>query len=281
MSHNGADSLKNTRGNGRVAVSLAVYIVWLAITVLGGTWLSGGQRQTLIEALSRGPLWNVLAAFLFLVVVIVVAGWRDLKFGAPEPISALRIMWLPALYIITFLGMSGFLGLPPLNLLLLIFVSTIFVGLSEETMFRGILFQALRSRVRLWPAIIWTSVLFGSVHILNALATGELLIALLQAFTATLSGFVFIAILVRTGSIWPAIIYHALWNFGTFSLVASSEARGAAGSGGVAGWTFLLPVVLVLPNFLYGIYLLRNVQNDTRPSTGEEGHKGAERSSGL
>ncbi len=73
--------------------------------------------------------------------------------------------------------------------MLMILLSTIFVGLSEETMFRGILFQALRTRVNLWPAMIWTSVLFGSVHILNALTTGELLNAMLQAFTATLSGF--------------------------------------------------------------------------------------------
>ena len=79
--------------------------------------------------------------------------------------------------------------------------STAFVGLSEETMFRGILFQALRTRVKLWPAMIFTSILFGSVHILNVLTTGEVLHALQQAFTATLSGFAFIAILVRTGSI--------------------------------------------------------------------------------
>ena len=110
--------------------------------------------------------------------------------------------------------------------------------------------------------MIWTSVLFGSVHILNALTTGELLHSLLQAFTATLSGFAFMAILVRTGSIWPPVIYHALWDFGTFSISASSEVRGAAAGGEVDAWAFLLPVLLVLPNFLYGMYLLRNVRNE-------------------
>jgi uncharacterized protein len=254
-------------GKARLPLSLIVYVLWAAVTILGGIWISGGQKQSLIEGLAKGPLWNVFAAFLLLLVVIIGAGWRELKFGAPTPTSSLRIMWFPALYILAFLSMAGALGLPPLNLMLLILLSTAFVGLSEETMFRGVLFQALRTRVKLWPAMIWTSVLFGSVHILNALTTGEFLSALLQAFTATLSGFAFMAILIRTGSIWPAIIYHALWDFGTFTISASSEATRQAANSEVGGWSILLPVALVLPNFLYGIYLLRNVRNDDGVST--------------
>lgn len=258
-----------THGKARLPLSLAIFLAWMAITMLGGTLLSGGQKQSLIEGISKGPLWNVVAAFLFLVVIIIAAGWRDLKFGAPIPMSSLRIMWFPALYIFAFLGIAGLLGLPPLNLLLLILLSTAFVGLSEETMFRGVLFQALRTRVKLWPAMIWTSALFGSVHTLNVLTTGDIVGALLQAFAAMLSGFAFMAILVRTGSIWPAIIYHALWDFGTFAITASSGATGTASPVAVNEWSFLMPFALVLPNFLYGLYLLRNVRNSTRLSTDE------------
>lgn len=253
-------------GRARLPFSLLVYLLWAAITIFGGMWLSGGQKQSLIEGLTKGPLWNVIAAFLFLLAVILVSGWRDLKFGAPQP-GTLRLLWFPALYIVGFLSIAGLLGWPPLSLMLMILFSTLFVGLSEETMFRGVLFQALRTRVKLWPAMIWTSVLFGSVHILNALTTGELLNAMLQAFTATLSGFAFMAILVRTGSIWPAIIYHALWDFGTFSISAGHQSGGDIPTGDVGGWAFFLPVLLVLPNFLYGIYLLRNVRNEDVLST--------------
>lgn len=259
--------MKFAHGQARLPFSLMVYGIWATITIYGGIWLSGGQKQSLNEGLAKGPLWNVVAAFLFLVAVILVTGWRDLKFVAPRPMSSLRIMWLPALYIVTFLGLAAVIGLPPLDLMLMILLSTIFVGLSEETMFRGILFQALRTRVKLWPAMIGTSVLFGSVHILNALTTGELLSAMLQAFTATLSGFAFMAILVRTGSIWPAIIYHALWDFGTFSISASQQSAPQGPGGEVGGWAFVLPVLLVLPHFLYGIYLLRNVRNEDVLST--------------
>lgn len=253
--------------NSRLAISFIVYAVWAAITIGGGIWLNEGEKQSLIEGISKGPLWNVVAAFLFLVAVIAVAGWRDLKFEAPKPWGSLRIMWFPALYIIALLSIAGVLGFPPLGLMLMILLSTAFVGLSEETMFRGILFQALRTRVRLWPAIIWSSVLFGSVHILNTATTGEFLAALLQAMTATLSGFVFIALLVRTGSIWPPIIYHMLWDFGTVSVAASSGAGSQPPSGDGIGLSFLLPLILVMPGFLYGLYLLRNVRNGDVLST--------------
>ena len=45
------------------------------------------------------------------------------------------------------------------------------------------------------------------------------------------------------------------------------EAAVARANGDPGGWAFLLPVALVLPNFLYAAYLLRNVRNDTRLST--------------
>lgn len=255
--------------NFRLLATFVVYAIWAAITILGGLWMTGGKEQALIEGLTRGPLWNVVAAFVFLMIVIKAFGWRDLKFVAPTPMSSLKIMWLPALYIVSFLSMAVALGLPSLKVTLMVLISTFFVGLSEETMFRGIMFQALRSRLALWPSIILTSVLFGSVHILNAFTTGEVLNSLLQAFTATLSGFAFIALLVRTGSIWPSIVYHALWDFGTFSISASQH---AAGSGDVPGiLAILLPIILILPHFLYGLYLMRNVRNTTTLSTDTEG----------
>ena len=186
--------------------------------------------------------------------------WRDLKFVAPMPWSSLRLMWLPALYVVAFLGMSAALGPVPASVTGFLLLNTLVVGLSEETMFRGVLFQALRSRVSLWPAMIISSLLFGGVHVLNIFSTGEVLASCTQALTATMSGFAFVALLVRTGSIWPPIVYHALWDFGTFSL--SSHTMKAAEP--TAAAAYFIPLLLVLPHFLYALYLLRNVRNSTR-----------------
>ena len=73
------------------------------------------------------------------------------------------------------------LGLPPASTLLFVIMNTMLVGLSEEWMFRGALFQGLRSRLAMWPAILLTSALFGAVHVMNVVTTGQLGEAIVQA----------------------------------------------------------------------------------------------------
>ena len=178
----------------------------------------------------------------------------------------MRLLWFPAIYLVFFALLPAVLGLPPAGMLFFIALNVMLVALSEEWMFRGVLFQGLRSRVAMWPAILITSLLFGVVHVLNVIATGQLLEAAVQAVAAFLSGMVLIALLIRTGSIWVPIVYHALWDFGTFVTSATSD-KTAAPIDFAQGWTWALPILVVLPNFLYALYLLRNVRNDTRLST--------------
>jgi membrane protease YdiL (CAAX protease family) len=248
--------------NKRLALSLAVYAGWVAITLGVGRLLSDGKKHPLADSISHSPAWNIIAAAAFVVGMAWLFGWRDLRFVQPRPWKSLRVMWLPALYIIAFLSMSAYLGPVPVAVMGYVFVNTLFVGLSEEAMFRGVLFRALAARVRPWPAVILTCLLFGSVHVLNVFGTGEFWPAVIQAATAAMSGLAFVAIVLRTGSIWPAIIYHALWDFGTFML--SNHTMALDKPGAVGGYAFLIPALLVLPNFLFGLYLLRNLRNDTR-----------------
>jgi hypothetical protein len=80
-----------------------------------------------------------------------------------------------------------------------------------------------------------------------------------------MSGLVFVALLIRTGSIWVPIVYHALWDFGTFTVSAGVDKNGGDPAIG-GGLMYLVPLALVLPNFLYALYLLRKVRND-QPAT--------------
>jgi membrane protease YdiL (CAAX protease family) len=155
---------------------------------------------------------------------------------------------------------------PPASTLLFVIMNTMLVGLSEEWMFRGVLFQGLRSRLALWPAILLTSALFGAVHVVNVVTTGQLGEAIAQAAAAFMSGMVLIALLIRTGSIWVPIVYHALWDFGTFVISAGGAANGPP-IDVAQGWNWTIPMLMVLPNFLFALFLLRGVRNDTRLAT--------------
>jgi membrane protease YdiL (CAAX protease family) len=258
--------MSQARDAGRLPISLMIYVGWTLVTVFGMRWASDGTRKPLIESITHGISWNLVMAVALLAIVTVAMRWRDLKFVAPKPMGSLRVLWFPALYLLFFALLPAVLGLPPASTLLFVIMNTMLVGLSEEWMFRGVLFQGLRSRLAMWPAILLTSALFGAVHVMNVVTTGQLGEAIVQAVAAFMSGMVLIALLIRTGSIWVPIVYHALWDFGTFVISASSASSGPP-IDVAQGWNWTIPMLMVLPNFLFALYLLRGVRNDTRLAT--------------
>jgi len=244
----------------RLSVSLIVYVLWIAITVGGAKLQIGGGDMALGDMIESEIAWQIVAASAMLVVAIRVFGWTDLRFTRPH--SLVRILWFPVLYLLLFAVTLVFLGLLPLGVLLLVLLNTLFVGFSEETMFRGVLFRAFDERIPIWPAIIATSVLFGLVHLFNVFVTGQLLDAIFQSIAAGLTGLVFMAILIRTGSIWPAIIYHALWDWLIFSVGHATQlANGPATNTGEVTplMQMAIPVLFNIPNVVCALILLRNV----------------------
>jgi membrane protease YdiL (CAAX protease family) len=239
-----------------------VLLVWILITLVGGYLLS--PRGVRLDALvSREILWPVVAAAAFVVAVGRATAWPDLALRPPQP-GTLRALWFPVLYVLVFLSLAMSLGLPTVRVLGLVAANTLVVGLSEEVMFRGLLYPALRRRLRIWPAILLTSALFGAVHVLNVVTTGALAASALQAVAAAMSGLVFLALRLRTGSLWPAILYHAAWDFGTFVMVIAATGSGGGGAPPTGPAVMLVPLAIVVPNALYALWLLRAAAR-TRP----------------
>jgi membrane protease YdiL (CAAX protease family) len=87
-------------------------------------------------------------------------------------------------------------------------------GICEELMFRGAIQSALGKRMRFWPTILIGSFLFAFLHLdLHGLPL-RMLIALPLAW-----------LVWRGGSIWPAMLMHALYNSTQMARLAW-EARG-------------------------------------------------------
>ncbi|MEJ0011405.1 MAG: CPBP family intramembrane glutamic endopeptidase [Bauldia sp.] len=254
----------------RALLSLAVFVGWALITVfLSRLWAHVGGTQALDAAVSDRLLLNLPVAIAFLVAAIVIFRWRDVGLNAPQP-GSLRLIWFPALYVVFFVGLGLVVGLPPLPVMLVILGNTVMVGISEELACRGILYQGLRSRFSVWPAILVSTLLFGAVHILNGISTGDFLASSIQAVTAFMTGIAFMAIRIRTRSIYPGIILHGLWDFTLVTtavglatrLASMPDAPGTPTSIGSLGALALAPFALILPNFIYGLYLLRHVARD-------------------
>jgi len=231
--------------------------------LLGAKVLLGGEEAPLDEMVKNGIGWQFVAAIVLLVAFIVARKWNDLAFGPPR--SVLRVMWFPVAWLLLIFAMALLSGLPPASMIVMIVFNTLLVGISEETMFRGVLFRALLTQYRVWTAIIVSSLLFGAVHILNVFNTGDLGGALMQSVPAAMTGILFVAIVIRTESIWPAIIYHWLWDCVLFILLTGSQASGVepdpAALESLGAAQNFLPIVIGLPNFICGLILLRNVRD--------------------
>lgn len=123
----------------------------------------------------------------FLVYLAVLAAYSALV-GSPEQKDLARELGLDsgtALAIVSVLLIAGF------------------APVAEEMFFRGMFFGGLRVRLPFLPAALISGALFGSLH----LTTGASSVPPLILF-----GFLLAWVYERTGSIWPAIILHALNN---------------------------------------------------------------------
>ncbi|RYI29817.1 MAG: CPBP family intramembrane metalloprotease [Acetobacteraceae bacterium] len=246
--------------------ALATLLAWLAATAVVGSLM---RQQTagaaeIVQFLSSSPAWNVISGIGVLALATTLFGWRDLGFVGPAPRSLIRLIWFPILTLLPFYAIAFAVGLPPAGAILILALNTMLVALSEEWMFRGVLFQALRTRFRIWPAVALTSILFGAIHVVNAFALGDLRLAAAQAVAAMMTGLLLIALMLRTGSIWTAVVYHMVWNFGIL-LVAYETTKYAIPEQPLPLSSYFVPMLVVLPNFLFALLLLRSVKDDAAP----------------
>lgn len=257
----------------RLSKALLTLAVWIGATVAIGAFQRHRASATLdqiVTALASAPALNVLAGLVVLAGATRAFGWRDLGFGAPARRPLFRLMWFPLLTLAPFPLMALAIGLPPGGVILFLALNTALIALSEEWMFRGILFRALLARLRLWQAVMATSVGFGAVHVLNAFALGNLGLALVQSLAAMMTGTLLVALVLRTGSIWPAVAYHMLWNFGIL-LLAYETTQHLQPQTTQPLSAYLVPILIVLPNFLFALILLRRLPDPG----GGEGRQGS------
>ena len=90
-------------------------------------------------------------------------------------------------------------------------------GVCEELAFRGFILSGFLRGGRTWLAIGLSSLCFGLMHMIPQ-----------QVFNATLVGLAIGLLAVRSGSLWPGVLFHFLFNGWqvVLSRVADSELTG-------------------------------------------------------
>lgn len=148
---------------------------------------------------------------LALALVLVVRATGRFEEAGWQRKAGFAWIWLAGplwLAILTPIGLSAAnVATSPARALLWLGAALV-VGISEETLFRGFLLSGLRRWLGPLAAATASSLLFGALHVINALwgADSEFLMA--QIAAAFGSGLLLSAVTLRAGSVWPAVFLH-------------------------------------------------------------------------
>jgi hypothetical protein len=154
-------------------------------------------------------------------------------------------------------------------LIVLHLLTALSTGWVEEILFRGLVLTTFlqkwgQRRSGIYLSVLVSSVLFGAIHLMNFIQGRKpLLNTGTQIAFAIFFGVMFSAYLLRNRSIWPVILLHAAVDWaGTLDEVA------VGGGLRLTAPTMSLDMALVsilitLPLFIYGLYILRKVEPDS------------------
>lgn len=233
--------------------ALAFFIISTCLDI--GIILLGQQGI----ALGNVGIVDVVVQSFFALGMLIWLGWlQTAGFNGPSRWRGLHLLWLPALLALFYLASAFVTPASGVGVVVFALIAALLTGLDEEARFRGVILQALLPSGPLAAAAL-SGLLFGLAHLNNLFTHAPLTVVIAQVVGAFLLGFGFAACRLRTGTIWPLIIFHALYDLpADITLFNSGKAGTIAALSAVPPATIIL--ALVVPGFIlacYGLFLLR------------------------
>lgn len=214
---------------------LAVVGIYLLATVATSIVVSivaaiSGGVGSLAERMSSGPMSLLSYALSMGLTIVGVLIYKKLRRGEGRAFrlslrgfNPMLILWGFVLVLITGIVIEPVLNLFPESFLKLvnqmgmkggwsILMLVILAPVMEEMLFRGILLEAVRSKYSSGRAIVVSALMFGVIHFIPQQVVNAFVIGLILGY-----------IYVRTDSLWPVIIIHALNNAMAYVIMQWSD----------------------------------------------------------
>lgn len=195
-------------------------VLWIVVYIVGTMVLDGVANALGIPNVFQ-PIFYVLLSLV--IIVWIIRNNLLAKYGlCRSPYSMKYFLYFIPLVVLVSINFWCGVGVTTSLIDTVIFViSMLAVGFIEEIIFRGFLFRAMEQD-GIILAILISSLTFGFGHIINLFSGAEIVSTLLQIGYATTTGFLFVVILYRGGTLIPCIITHSLFNaLSVFSVTAS------------------------------------------------------------
>ncbi len=200
---------------------LVAMLIAIALA-LGASALANGISHSFPRMPKTENVW-VKGSFL-LWILLVTYHYGIAKLGA-EPRDDFRLghaardvgggLALGFILFTAVVGIAALLGVysisgagDPSDFLFALMTAAIVPGITEELLFRGILFRWIEQFGGTWAALLITSALFGAAHMFNPNATPFSSFAI-----ACEAGLLLGGAYMLTRSLWFPVALHAAWNF--------------------------------------------------------------------
>lgn len=213
--------------------------------------ISIASAAAMVLKLSDRGLLLAQGAGFFLMAIIITAYMKSRnqslsQFGFQKlhaTKSKVVLYYIPLLIIAVIHPIMGGINteLAAIDILIIIIFSFL-VGYTEESIFRGIIKEKLQAKGKVF-FILFSSILFGILHMANAFSGKNLTSVILQVVNAFLIGLILSLLITIVNSIIPLIAFHFLYD--TLAIATRSNEK-----------EILLVSILNALYILYGIYLV-------------------------
>ncbi len=153
---------------------------------------------------------NVILVILAVFVTTLLGWWMAIGFHAFEKRRDAWFFLVPLIPVVV--NIIPGVKLVNLHHVVVVFFTALSAGFVEEVFFRGLMLKSLR-KVGTWFAIIATTLLCGSIHGINAIASKNILDTLGMVLNGLAVGILFSSLVIKKGVIWPLVIAHFLTDF--------------------------------------------------------------------
>ncbi|MNC15340.1 CAAX amino terminal protease self- immunity [compost metagenome] len=209
--------------------------------------------------IAQGTGFAVMAV---IVAVYMTRGGRTWARYGFKPITAVEskdaLYYIPLLIIALVQPLIGGFNVQLTAAEVILFVVfTLFVGFSEETVFRGIIRDKLKVKGPVFY-IVFSSIFFGILHMVNALNGKDTLSVVLQVVNAFLIGLILALLIETTRNIIPLILFHFVYDALAFMTAQNPDKE------------LIAIVIMNVLYLLYGIYLINNLRRRKKPVTAPE-----------
>jgi len=256
--------LQKLRNNPLLSASLVV-LIYALLFILPQFFITADPKQNGITGISQAiGLWKaeLIVSILLIIIVSLLGWWKKIGFRSINP-GGTKFLLAPLALILIIFGFAWtmnesanwYFGFESSTQLLTLFLVMLMVGFTEEGIFRGILFHGLESKFTPWMTLLLSAVLFGLFHYVNLLVGAKFYVTSYQVVHAGAMGFLYAALRLRIGAIWPLMILHGLWDASLFILHDVNMTNTTQKVEEATSFSPLLAIILALPAATYGLFV--------------------------